>query len=286
MRIIDILIKSNVFISVAAVALTIETQIQLGMTPQWHPYVLLIFFATLVEYNLHRLITVLTNKEALASDKHRWVIEHRALFYALVGLSIVGFLITTLQAQPIVLLALAPFAVITLLYSFPIPITSRGVTRFRQIPYLKIFLIAITWSSISIFLPVSQTQQVFSKPHIALIFIERVLFVFAITIPFDIRDMGTDKKYGLKTIPLLIGERLSIRLSIASLCAVLILSCIHYMYTHQWGIAIALIVSTTTTMLCIGSRRVQRLRHYHYGVLDGTMILQGALVLAAQFSIQ
>lgn len=34
--------------------------------------------------------------------------------------------------------------------------------------------------------------------------VERFFFVFAITIPFDIRDIEADKQAGLKTIPLLI----------------------------------------------------------------------------------
>ncbi|HXU27354.1 MAG TPA: hypothetical protein VN698_08990, partial [Bacteroidia bacterium] len=61
--------------------MTIETQIQLGMHPQLHPYLFLIFFATLFEYNLHRLITILTNKKAINSDKHSWVKKYLKMFY-------------------------------------------------------------------------------------------------------------------------------------------------------------------------------------------------------------
>ena len=80
MRLIAAFIQSNIYISLAAVALTVATQVQLGMRPQWHPYLFIIFFATLFEYNLHRLITVLTNKDALKSEKHRWVNENLKAF--------------------------------------------------------------------------------------------------------------------------------------------------------------------------------------------------------------
>ena len=65
MKSFSFLIDSNIYISFAASMLAFETQIQLGMKPQLHPYVFIIFFATLFEYNIHRLILVLTNKDAL-----------------------------------------------------------------------------------------------------------------------------------------------------------------------------------------------------------------------------
>ena len=61
------------------------------MRPQGHPYLFIIFFATLFEYNLHRFITVITNKEALNSDKHKWVRKNLNGFYLLVLTSLVGF---------------------------------------------------------------------------------------------------------------------------------------------------------------------------------------------------
>ncbi|MBK6522328.1 MAG: hypothetical protein IPG08_08305 [Sphingobacteriaceae bacterium] len=93
------LINSNIYISLAAVVFTIETQIQLGMRPQWHPYLFLILFATLCEYNVHRFITVITNKAALNSEKHKWVKDNLIAFYALVVLSVVGFIVTAFMAK-------------------------------------------------------------------------------------------------------------------------------------------------------------------------------------------
>ena len=113
-------INSNIFISLAAVSLTFATQVQLGMQPQFHPYLLLIFFATLFDYNVHRLITVITNKEALNSQKHRWVKQHLYLFYLVVATSVIGFLYTVFYADPKVLITLAPIALITLFYSVPV----------------------------------------------------------------------------------------------------------------------------------------------------------------------
>ena len=77
------------------------------MKPQLHPYIFLIFFATLFDYNLHRFITVITNKEALNTEKHSWVKRNLYLFYFVVAISVIGFLYTVSVADKKVLIALA-----------------------------------------------------------------------------------------------------------------------------------------------------------------------------------
>ncbi len=276
---IQALIHSNIYISLAAVFLTVSAQIQLGMKPQWHPYLFIIFFATLFEYNLHRLITVLTNKEALNSEKHRWVRENLLAFYILVSVSVVGFGVVALLAKPEVLFTLAPFAVITLFYSVPVFEKHKHLFRLREIPYLKIFLIAIVWSASTILLPIVQSGVTFGKVHIAIMLTERFFFLLAITIPFDIRDLEADRHSGLKTIPLLLNEKGAMYLSYLSLLLFILISAMHYLSHNDWDLMSAMGISTITTFIFLKSEKIRKLTFYHYGILDGTMLLQGLLVL-------
>src|ERR1700756_3888232 len=78
------LINSNIYISLAAVFLTVQAQIQLGMHPQWHPYLFIIFFATMLEYNFHRLITLWFRKEILADEKYTWLRNKFSGFFSLI----------------------------------------------------------------------------------------------------------------------------------------------------------------------------------------------------------
>ncbi|MBC7383338.1 MAG: UbiA family prenyltransferase [Bacteroidia bacterium] len=273
------MIKSNIFIALAAVFLAIETQIQLGMNPQWHPYLFIIFFATLFEYNLHRFITVVTNKQALNNEKHHWVKEHLILFYIVVALSAIGFIISLFLAQKAVLIALAPIGLLTLFYSFPVV----KFFRLREVPGLKVFMIAFIWSALTVLLPLIHTPISFSKVQGTIILIERFLFILAITIPFDIRDMEGDKQYGLKTIPLLIGEQKSITFANSSIVLFVIISTIHYLKTGSTGILFAFIISAFSTLLFLNNKKIRLLPYYHYGILDGTMLLQGLLVYLFYF---
>jgi len=279
LKLIKTLINSNIYISLAAVFLTVETQIQLGMEPQWHPYLFIIFFATLFEYNLHRFITVVTNKEALNSDKHKWVRENLKGFYLLVSLSVIAFVCVTFLAKKEVLITLVPIAAITVFYSLPVFGNKRTVFRLREIPYLKIFLIAFVWASSTILLPIIQSDNTFNNTHVIVMLVERFFFVFAITIPFDIRDIEADKQAGLKTIPLLINENKSLTISYLSLFVFFIISFFHYQILNYWLIILPLSISTLTTFIFLNSRKIRNLPYYHYGILDGTMLFQGLLVL-------
>lgn len=278
-KLIGAFIHSNIYISLAAVLLTVAAQIQLGMPPQWHPYLFIIFFATLFEYNLHRLITVLTNKEALNSEKHRWVRENLKSFYVLVFFSVTGFGIVALLAKPEVLITLAPFALITIFYSVPVFRNKKHNFRLREIPYLKLFLIALVWSATTILLPVVQSANTFNNMHIAIMLTERFFFILAITIPFDIRDKEADLHEGLKTFPILLTEKRAMLIAYISLAVFFLISVFHYAHTGTRFIIWATALSTATTFLFLKSKRIKNLPHYYYGVLDGTMLLQGLLVL-------
>lgn len=253
------------------------------MKPQWHPYLFIIFFATLFEYNLHRLITVVTNKQALNSDKHNWVRKNLKEFYLLVFLSVAGFAYVAFLAKKEVLITLAPIAAITVFYSLPVFGNKRSIFRLREIPYLKIFLIAFVWASSTIILPIIQSTNTFNKTDVITMLIERFFFVFAITIPFDIRDVEADKQAGLKTIPLLLTENKSFAISYLSLLIFFVISFIHYQILNYLFIILPLSISALTTFIFLKSKKIRNLPYYHYGLLDGTMLLQGLLVLICYY---
>ena len=255
------------------------------MKPQWHPYLFIIFFATLFEYNLHRFITVITNKEALNSDKHKWVRENLNGFYLLVFASLVGFISIAFLAKKEVLITLAPIAFLTLFYSIPVLGNKKSIFRLREIPYLKIFLIAFVWASSTILLPIIQLNNTFNRVQVITMLMERFFFVFAITIPFDIRDMEADKQAGLKTIPILFNEDTSNAIANLSLFIFFLISFFHYQIQNYNSIIGALSISTLTTLLFLNVNKFKKLTYFYYGILDGTMLLQGLLVLLFYYLI-
>lgn len=280
---IDFLIFSNLYIAIAAVLFTVQSQVQLGMHPNWHPYLFLILFATLFEYNLHKFVAVFFYKHALQENKFSWIAKNLNLFYFIVFSSVAGFIIAACFAKWRVLITLFPLGILTFLYSFPVYKKGIKIFRLREVPLVKIFIISLVWSATCILLPVVQANLHVNLQLLLLLIFERFLFVFAITVPFDIRDMESDEKSRLKTLPLLVGEKASIRIANAALILFMIICTVHYTAMQQYQFVAAFLISGLSTVYFINNRKVKGLVHYHYGVLDGTMTLQGLLVIAFYF---
>lgn len=95
---------------------------------------------------------------------------------------------------------------LSLVYPIPLPFKNKtnGLNyRLRDIPFIKIFLISLTWAtgSCCYFAPALQVGHSFPY-HL---FLLQFIFIFFITIPFDINDIEIDNAVGVKTIPILLG---------------------------------------------------------------------------------
>jgi len=279
LKLVNTFIHSNIFLSVAAVLLTVSAQIQLGMQPQWQPYLLLIFFATLFEYNRHQIVALFTKTEVVHSTENYWIRENRIKFVFLAIISLTGILIAIILTKTAILLGFVPLALLTLFYSSPVPGNKNYLFKLRDIPYLKIFLIAFVWSASTILLPVIQAGEKIVETQVLLLFAERFFFIFAITIPFDIRDMQADRDAGIKTIPMLINRNKVLLLSYLSLSVSFLISFFHYRTQNNWFIIEALCISLIITYLFLKLQFFRNLTRYYYPILDGTMLLQGVLVL-------
>ena len=107
----------------------------------------------------------------------------------------------------------------------------------------------------------------------------RFFFILAITIPFDIRDLEADGQQELKTIPMLLGEKNSLKLSYFFLFIFLLGSAFHYAPEKEWMILSAMCLSGITTYFFLKMDYFKKMSFYHYGILDGTLLLQGMLVI-------
>ena len=114
--------------------------------------------------------------------------------------------------------------------------------------------------------------------HIA----ERFFFMIAICIPFDIRDLQIDKKESIQTLPHFIGE--SNAKKIALLCIFIsgIALLMEYVgETINIKTFTALIISTIVTAIFIAKTNTKRSEYFYVAGIDGTMLIQGMLILMA-----
>lgn len=162
----------------------------------WAIYGAFSFFSTLAVYNGQRLFK--SNRTHL-TPWLRWVKRNQAIIFILVVFSSILASVFFLKVQKLNLLTftlLLISGVISLFYVLRV-----GSRSLRELPFIKIHLIAFTWVVVLLVFPLLNESIDKGIVHYAL---AHYAYVVAITIPFDIRDLKYDL-VGQKTIPQLLG---------------------------------------------------------------------------------
>lgn len=203
-KIFDFYVFSNLHVALATFSLTKISLLEIGISANTAPW--FVFFSTLLAYILIRFLRLNTIKSWFTN----WFIANKNYLVFISFISLVFLVYFTFKIRLKALLILFPFVLFTVLYTFP-------VKRFslREKAGIKLFLIAISWAGITVLFPLVQNYiQLRTTDYLT--FLQRFLFVFAITIPFDIRDLQYDKKE-MQTIPQVFGVKKSKILSISIL---------------------------------------------------------------------
>lgn len=268
------MLYSNLWIAGCALAMALQTQWLLTQRIVLTDLCWFILFSTWVLYALHRL-TGLARLKAFSGEGRYSVIgrfRNHIILYALSGAVIGAWFFFQLEFRLQVHIAFT--GIISLGYVLPVLGSGK---RLRDIHFLKIFLIAITWSWVTVVLPALEAGV---RWHIGLIMliVERAVFLFAITLPFDIRDHQIDAHTGVKTIPGYIGMAATKKLSATCLLMAVLLAALNIGHVYLLSSFAGLFISMILTAVLIW--KADRARHDYFftGALDGSMILQFLLV--------
>ena len=260
---------SNSWIALAAASSTLlafllyQPQLSIETAPLG-----LLFFSTLARYN----IISFTLPDNVTGEKFLFMKKHRKVLKVVFIIAIIISIYFACQLTFAQLLFLSHLALLTLWYIFPLPLGFRTLKPLRKLPFLKIFLIAYVWAGSTYVMPLF--QEVPLNSDFALGFIERFLFLFSITIPFDIKDYEDDKRLKLSTIPNVYGIKTA-KIT-ASLCLVACLVISSLIYPPSIGIGLISSYLITWPFIWFSSPKKNDL--YFLGWIDGTMIWQCCLV--------
>ncbi|MBC8048224.1 MAG: hypothetical protein H7Y00_15600, partial [Fimbriimonadaceae bacterium] len=167
----------------------------------------------------------------------------------------------------------------SVLYGIPLKLNRKSL-RLRDVGVTKIFLISFVWAYIGSVLPVINADEGFLNKDVLLLFTANFLFIFGITLPFDIKDLRIDAMHPVKTIPKLLGTENTYTLSFLSL---FISGALHFYL--QRNIAVTEInyttplgVSILITGLTVYLTRKKQNNFVFFGLLDGMIVLQFLLI--------
>ncbi|MFK5890818.1 MAG: hypothetical protein QM486_08815 [Flavobacteriaceae bacterium] len=195
-KIVDFYIFSNIHVALACFSLTKLSLLYWQNDSNYVP--LFVFFATITSYNYIRL----TRQKNIKSWLSLWLQDNKNYLLLLSVLSLLGTSIFAINLTLKAVFILLPFSFLTFLYVLPKRISQS--LNLRNLPALKIFIIALSWAGITVLFPLVQFN-IFNE-NVLWLFLQRFLFVVVLTIPFDIRDMPYDSK-NLLTLPFLLGIR-------------------------------------------------------------------------------
>lgn len=280
-QIFDLLLFSNVFMALCAVAQALVTFQLIGSKPVYTVLALL-FTATLGVYNFCVLVAKPADPQNSPMAYIRWFYAHYRLMVTITIVSILSlvplfFLISTESRLLLIFLAIISF-------SYGLPLFSFGDQKFglRNIPGLKPFLITLVWTMSTVLLPILEAQDLhlttISMHDTTLLIAKRFLFIGALTIPFDIRDLFEDRKLGLKTIPVLIGEKGAYLFCQVMLGGYIVLL---FLFRNN-GFSLDFWALTSTAFLAgwlIFKSRWKKNEYYYFFYMDGVLILQYVILL-------
>ncbi|MDQ7014952.1 MAG: UbiA family prenyltransferase [Gammaproteobacteria bacterium] len=264
------LFHGSFFVSAAAASLAASSFLFFNLEVDFL-LLLFVFSATLFSYNFARCFSFLSLFDS-SSEPLAWYLENKTVLLLTIFLS--GGLSTLLvfQFELKEWLFLGHVAVIVLLYSWPI----RG-RCLRMVPCLKIVLIAYCWATVCVGLVLLHSGvELFSDVAYVYLFLDRFLFIVAITLAFDVRDMACDRKDGLMTLPLVLGERGAKWLSLFLL---LLVVCLAFQYLHSsLQFVFDLGVLLLAAILVVFSTGTH---HYYYylGLIDGLIFFRAMSVM-------
>ena len=281
-KVTDLFLYSNVYIAVAAVALTAQTQLILFGEFELDALSVLVFFATMFIYASHRLVGLFSVKKFLKEGRFHIINTYKNHIWIYTGIAVIGLAYAFFQVNFRVQLALVLPGLISLGYVIPfLGFKKSRKLRLRDLNWIKIFLIAIVWAYVTVILPIIEVRSVSWSD--LLIFVERAVFIFMITLPFDIRDLKVDQYNNVKTIPAVYGIPFTMKLVLASLIFLLILASANYLFVPDSPIyfaAFGLWLSLISTYIFIRISIDKTDDYYFTGLLDGTMCLQFVCVWA------
>mgnify|MGYP005992208213 CR=1 FL=1 len=229
------------------------------------------FFSTLSVYNIQRLIK---SKTSTKTPWLSWVFEHKTLIIIISVLSAfltAFFFIRVLNNINLMVISLMSLAVL-ISYFYVVRIGNKNI---RELPYIKIHCIALTWTTVIVAFPL-MNENILDCKMTMLIIPAHYIYFLAIAIPFDIRDL----KYDLltqRTIPQVVG---TINAKLISILLLIITSIILASIFSGQLLTPLFIIAILIQILFVLFATEKRQDFFYSVFLDGAIALLGISYLS------
>ena len=227
--------------------------------------IVFVFTATLSAYIFCQLNSALITKSNSISRRISWVKEKLFINCIVLIISSLIFTYQLFKLEMHIFSLVLLFGLVTSMYAL-----KTESLNIREIPYLKLFIIAINWLFLTCFVPILYLKIDINMRSMSFL-IGMFAFIITVILPFDLRDYDIDKSVNLKTIPHLISKWGVVLLS-------LMLSIVFYKFKTQTTpiqdnqVQLLALICALMPLASVGAMKIKNEYYYLVGV-DGLCIL-------------
>jgi len=228
-----------------------------------------VFASTWFIYTWQRFAKLKTGQH-FASERLRWMQDHRKSVNAILWISgtLAAVLVFCLKWNTLIILI--PAGVLSGFYVGRFLL--KQIKGFRDLPFLKAYVVSVAWTAMLVFLPLMQTKTGWSA-HELWYALAVFCFIFSLAVIFDLRDAPIDHP-GMKTLPQLLGKKGTLFVAILALfISIVIVSIIQ----PNWILPGGIIALTGIVLMLISVRRTDDFFYSFW--LDGYLFLPGLFAL-------
>ncbi len=271
-QILNFYINSSIHVALSVFSLSYITLLEFNISYD-KPVLYFIFYASITGYNFVKFFEV-------SKFEHRSLSTWLKLIqiFSLFCFVLMGYY--ALKLEKITVFYIAVFAVLTFLYTIPfIPKRKsfNNQSNLRNIGGLKVFLIALVWVGVTVFVPLLNNHFSIDR-EVVIVSAQRFLLVIMLMLPFEIRDLQFDS-LKLYTIPQNLGVKRTKLLGIFLGILMFALEC--FMREVNINRVIALLIIIVLTVLLIWFSGEKQGRYYAAFWVEGIPILWLFLMLLA-----
>nr|WP_321410826.1 hypothetical protein [uncultured Allomuricauda sp.] len=241
--IFDFYLDASVHVAVAVISMAGVTFHLLGSSSDIN-LLGFVFFSVIVCYNFIKY-GVEAYKYLVVSNAYHKVIQ----MFSFVSFAFAVYFLLQLNGD--IWIATAVFGVLSALYAVPLLPSAKNL---RNLGGLKIYIVAFVWAGFSVLLPVLDAKMTLDW-DVAVTFIQRMLLVLVLILPFEIRDLQWDDK-SLRTLPQVLGVKRTTKLGVGLILIFFLMTFLKDSI-HQNEITLRFILSTVLIFVLISKKRME-----------------------------
>ncbi|WP_245925561.1 hypothetical protein [Algibacter marinivivus] len=264
-QLLNFYINSSIHVALSVFSLTWITLLSLDLSYS-ESVLYFVFYASITGYNFVKYFGV-------AKFRHRRLANWLKLIQIL---SFICFILMCYYAIKLKLnthIFIFCFALLTVLYA--IPVFSKKNNTLRNIGGLKVYIIALVWTGVTVFIPLINSNYSIDS-DVVILGAQRFLYVLVLMLPFEIRDLKYDN-LKLSTIPQKLGLKKTKGLGVLFLVIVFLLE--FFKNTTNEGYIVVLLIVLIITGFFVFFSKIEQQKYYSSFWVESLPILWLILLL-------